>query len=784
MNEESDKDPGPLNSRNGGQARSRRDADSSNGSSSARTASNGHTAAPVLDFWTFADLVTHRWHWLVIGAIIFGGLCLALGGFVVHQKFTASAELLRYESPGQSDFLKASPLTPDTFAALIMSPDLLRRVGERVQPPIPPDKFVKLLKVDPQPESEIVKVYLSAPTAQEAVNLANNYANEVVAYTKALQASQAEQLAKNYLIKQLADMDQQVEELSDRFRALAVPPSITNKLAEVGTNVNALGQSFATSLQPGVGAQQLQEQLGKAIAELSTLLVSFTDDNPLVQAKRQQIASLSELAASSSTNAVGRSGQMLNPEFEIVRTKLNALDYARVDLAKRATEAQLYAADPPGDVRVNAEASLKTVKSSHLRLKMGALTILGGIFGMGCSLALLFLVEAFDSRLKNVEDLKRVARMPVLTSLGDLRAMKEAERAQWAFRTWTLLQGRLSRSANHGLVCGFTSSAEREGRSTWIKLLAEAASLSGFRVLTIATKPAAHLGETNQITEETLEHHARLNDHANGNGSLKEDAVALATNVLATPSQVTERLTGPNSQPQVHIPLPGWVWNLERRKQWRSALNQWRQIENLMIFVELPPASVPEAILLGSHLPNLVWLADGQVAKAGETKSQLETLRNARCNLVGAVLNREQGKSIKQRFPRWFAGIAIASVLSSNSSAQETNISAGAERRIAASANASLEASSDHSFSVVSPAQRAPWQQHLTLGAGDVLTFALYGEPLLTRTEVSIGPDGRISYLEAQDVLAAGLSVDELRSKFDEELGKFRRSPRTIITRY
>jgi len=42
---------------------------------------------------------------------------------------------------------------------------------------------------------------------------------------------------------------------------------------------------------------------------------------------------------------------------------------------------------------------------------------------------------------------------------------------------------------------------------------------------------------------------------------------ALTSNVLTSPAKVTEKLTGPNSQPVVHIPLPGWVWNLERRKQ-------------------------------------------------------------------------------------------------------------------------------------------------------------------------------------------------------------------------
>ncbi|MDB6130772.1 MAG: Polysaccharide export protein, partial [Verrucomicrobiales bacterium] len=47
---------------------------------------------------------------------------------------------------------------------------------------------------------------------------------------------------------------------------------------------------------------------------------------------------------------------------------------------------------------------------------------------------------------------------------------------------------------------------------------------------------------------------------------------------------------------------------------------------------------------------------------------------------------------------------------------------------------------------------------------------------------LAIGPDGRISYLQAQGVMAAGLTVDELREKLDAELGKFYRAPKTILT--
>jgi protein involved in polysaccharide export with SLBB domain len=48
--------------------------------------------------------------------------------------------------------------------------------------------------------------------------------------------------------------------------------------------------------------------------------------------------------------------------------------------------------------------------------------------------------------------------------------------------------------------------------------------------------------------------------------------------------------------------------------------------------------------------------------------------------------------------------------------------------------------------------------------------------------EVLIGPDGRITFLQARDIMAAGLTIDELRSKLDEALSRYYQNPRTIIT--
>lgn len=80
--------------------------------------------------------------------------------------------------------------------------------------------------------------------------------------------------------------------------------------------------------------------------------------------------------------------------------------------------------------------------------------------------------------------------------------------------------------------------------------------------------------------------------------------------------------------------------------------------------------------------------------------------------------------------------------------------------------------SSNAVLSATTSNTRAAWQQHLTVGPGDVLSFSLYGEPIPLEVwpSVVVGPDGRISYLEARDIPAAGLTIDELRTNVESAL--------------
>jgi protein involved in polysaccharide export with SLBB domain len=54
--------------------------------------------------------------------------------------------------------------------------------------------------------------------------------------------------------------------------------------------------------------------------------------------------------------------------------------------------------------------------------------------------------------------------------------------------------------------------------------------------------------------------------------------------------------------------------------------------------------------------------------------------------------------------------------------------------------------------------------------------------PDTVQKAVPIGPDGRMTFLQARDIVAAGLTIDELRVKIDEALSKYYQNPKVIIS--
>lgn len=776
-----------------------------------------------------------RWYWLLLGGAAGAVLGAILGLSMWKTGYSASAQIVKYDPPVASDAYRPPQMSGQTIVGLMSSPEVFRRLGERMKPPVPGSAVAYKIKPRPERGSDIVNIDAFGSDPRSAVDLVNAYVREVIEFSQDNQRKDADE-ADRYVAQTLKEVE---TDLAAAHREL---PSDARSAAIIAT--------LDASAPPTVVNGRHLEQIQAAEDELSTLLLTFTDVHPKVKAQRAKIAELRsrlpkgltvEQAAAATRSSPGGAANPSGPaagaaigsgatqELETAYYKVRTLEIMRQQLVQRQRAIQMFKANPPGNWRPVQNATMDNLSVQKPWLKIGLVAGFLGMLGFVAAAAELLRREIFDNRLKTEADVTRVTGLPVLGSLGDIRQMSLAARESWAFRTWIALQDRLAYSPNHGLICGVTSSNSGDGRTTWINQLAGAARKCGFRVLTIATRSTAEMpGMTDESAEGAAEpvvvgsavngdvihlgasHGTNGHAHAsattesavNGRASSvnghdrggdtstallshpndlakasrpfagESEFTALTASALFTPAMVTEKLMGPETDPLVHIPLPGWTWNLERRKQWQGALNVWRKIDNVVILVELPPASMPESVLLASNLPNLLWLVESGKSDATDTRNQLETLRHARCNLVGAVINRALTPVTQGRFSRWVGCFTLFALLSLGLSQQRVQAAEAAQVSPAAATTA---------FSVVSPAQRAQWQQKLTLGPGDVLNLALYGEPQLDANEVPVGPDGRISYLEASGVVAAGLTVDEFREKLNEELGKYRRAAQTIV---
>jgi protein involved in polysaccharide export with SLBB domain/capsular polysaccharide biosynthesis protein len=734
------------------------------------------------DFGSLLEAIVVHWRRVLANTLLFLLLGLIAAVVIFRPTYTASVQLSRYEPPLASDSFRPQQLTTSALLGMITSSDVLQKTGSELTPPLSAEQLASRLRITEDHNSELIMIEAMGKNRSDTVSLANLFSLEAIRSTQGMQKEEAIE-AGSLITQQLANSDADRTAVTQQLAGIEILRSTARQKEQA---LLLIAKAPTAGKVDGAEITRLGEKTQAARDELSDLQARYTDAHPLVREQKARLAALEAQLlflsekASKSNGAATVAAASLPPEttqasadqstgYDALAIRLNTLESNHADLVARQRVIELFATQPPGYMRVIHIATADDVIARHNWLSIGVLALLCGALGMVGTIIFIAIRELLDDRLKTGADVKRVTGLPLLATLSDLDLMSPTNQSNWAFRTWTALQNKLSVTPNQGLVCGFTSSGPGEGRSTWIKLLSQSARQCGFTVLTISSSQAAceNFGQSSREEKEDAPRPPMW------------DASSLSTMVMANPTQLMEKLSVSNFSPSAHLPLSsGWVWELDRRKQWQRALHSWRAIDNVVIFVELPPMSDPETVLLAENMPNLIWLAESHKVEAAETLEQLETLRNARCRLVGAVLNREPASHSKRRLGRWVGhrSSLLASIL-------------GLMSGPAVSAQVSATAVPDPvpvqtqqaSFAVIDAMQRAPWQQRLTLGPGDLLNLSVFGQPELTQTQVPVGPDGRISYLEAQNVMAAGLTVDEFRAALNSELGKFRSAPEVIV---
>ena len=536
-------------------------------------------------------------------------------------------------------------------------------------------------------------------------------------------ASHVAVVADEWVAKRADEVERQIAAAQKRLRELR------GQLGETSGTVKPSASSILEDAMLTADTMALRA----AQQELAQARARYTDEHPRVKELRAALAALQkELLAKTPPKKVEAQIAKNSPQ----PTAANEIELARVqseftalnNYRDQLVQARVLAGSKDAEKWHRSEqvAMTRVTEFSALRNDGG----LGALAGLCVASVSHGLGRRRQRVIRNAAALEEATRLPVLAVLPALKGMSASAREYWAVETLNLIRNTARVDRRGSFVCGVISSTNGEGRSTVIDLLANAGLRNGHRVLVVPSPDFSKPSNTVVTPPPSTE------------------AIAVARQALVLDAG--------------HAALP---------VHWERAFSTWQHEENALVLVELPPATTADALVYSAGVPNVLWLSAAGVASSETTARCVNSLRNSGCHLIGAALNMCSSTKM-QAAARSAIAVLAASVMAFNGASAQTPNAATAPTASVAPTNA---------LSATKAPELAPWQEKLTLGPGDALDISLYGQADSARNGVAIGPDGRFSYLQAVDVTATGLTVDELRAKLEAVLMKYHLAPRVVI---
>lgn len=736
------------------------------------------------------DTFVRYWKRLVFFGIVLGGVGFAVAFGRFRNEYQAGLHLIRQEPPNAfiasetGESFKPRTLAVQTVVSVMRAPNLLKEVADETS--LTPGQLSGGLTLVPERNTDLIRVeFKTAASADFAVRVINRYAEGVVQMTRKMQADEAAAVNR-FLEEQLQRTDKEIEAVNAELLAYGRETNLLNADKEFDAYLRKHGDlDFKYEMMRieyetiGVRIKATELELGKHSPaaskleaernELNNLLSKYTESNPLVLEQRARLAALekgidnapADAAPSEQSGQGGGLAESLYLELVSLRTnekslveqlakldvvranvakqlgslpekqmqyariqsRKTSLEHARTLLESRQREASLFSQKALGYYRVLAKASVSEAAVFSRTKKLIMLTVAGFVCGVGF-IALLLLRKVFDGRMLTPIDLRRATSLDVIATLPKA-THRMTQREAWAFRTWTSLRARLGVGEDGGVV-GFLS-RDTGVVSEWLELFADAASRRGQRVIVFAQTPRPNLIPLSIILQDPLMM-IDLNEDKN--------PITIAIDEC-------------------------FVWTAENRARWHAATTLWLSRLRAVIFIEITAPGEPESVLLCERIPEVILLASSGTRSVDEISDMVAPYREAGCNFSGAALD----KTPELR-PAWLTSklqailstIVVLFFMANSAFAVE----AAPKPKVLKSAVPS-------------------WIQRYTLGAGDGFDISVYGHPDLARTDVFVGSDGRLNFWHA-NVVAQGLTVEELKTALNRELSKYYQHARVIVS--
>lgn len=139
------------------------------------TAMGASAEEDTIDLMEIFRALRKRWYWIVLLAIIFGAALGVYGKFIVKDAYQAEASMCIIDSNKEvsmSDVQLGSALTGD-YEGIIKSRVVLNKVIENLKLDLTYKQLYNIVSVENPDSTRILKIYVTAGTVREAVNIAN-----------------------------------------------------------------------------------------------------------------------------------------------------------------------------------------------------------------------------------------------------------------------------------------------------------------------------------------------------------------------------------------------------------------------------------------------------------------------------------------------------------------------------------------------------------------------------------------------------------------------------------
>ena len=723
------------------------------------------------------DALVRRWWLMLLTGLIGSGAALAVGWLRFETLYTAKSQIIKqqlasaFRQSDSGESFKPSDLTIPTLMSLMYSGSTIAATGDHLEHRYAESAIRSGLIVVAERNTDILNISMTSNASAEAVlEMLKAYTETVLQLSRELQRGDASAM-KAFLQKQIERTDVDLLKVNEELLAYGRQSHLLDADKQMDAWLGELG-NFSLKYETlkldhdtlDVRIQGIERELGKvdtnsarvdtAKKELADLRVRYTDEHPAVVESMEKLNSLERQMNSSGmrTDAPPKPGES------------NVAESLYLDLVRLRSEKQVMGEQLTKLMEVReginqrlAQLPRQAMEYAHIKSRKQTLETSRALLAGRQREAALY-----------EENSQGYFRLFSMARAQDVSAVKPTQKLAMAgaggfgggvalvgllLVSTTLLDGRVRSSGDLKRATGLpvlgalplahsctSESAEAWAFRTWTRLqpMLETPAKGGALICGVM-----HAAEDSAAARLI----GLLADAATRRGlgcitvtrELTDDALTLtgAVEHPERPGRIVREIT---DRPYRIGMDEEWQWNPGQRLQWQAALAHWRTLTGVVILIELPAVEQPEALLIAEQLPNLIWAGSSGACLVQKVQDTLRMYRDAGCRLVAALLDR--APELRPAALARFGALAL----------------------------------------LVATFTTASAQTFLPLGPGDAVNINMPGFEGHERKEVPIGPDGKLTYLQARDIQAGGLSMDQLREKLITELRHYYRNARVIVT--